>query len=264
MRIRPLPLLLLTSLVAIPALADDVYLVNGRKFEGVVAEASDSQVRIQMQGGTLSLPKDQVLRIEAGDSSLAEYLHRREALRKAPSTRAADWLELARWARSKGLDQAGRESALAAATLDPRLEGLAAVLRAYGYVLDQQVDRWVPYSELMRRRGFVLANGQWITREEQQANLRDQEEERARRYSLQRERERSVREDRLVALTELSIVRDLSRSAAPVYSYPVVAYPVVVAPGYWNGWAGGFEVRPPKPDPNGFIHVPGSLIPGTR
>jgi hypothetical protein len=259
---KRLYLLLLTSLIAIPALADDVYLVNGRKFEGVVAEASETQVRIQMQGGVLSLPKDQVLRIESADSSLAEYLQRKETLKKTPGARAADWLELARWARSKELEQAGRESARPAAALDPKLEGLAPILRTYGYVLDQQTDRWIPHSEFMRRRGFVLANGQWITREEQQAKLREQDEERARRYSLQRERERSAREDRLVTLTELSIVRDLTRSQAPalpVYATPVYAYPVVVVPGYW----GPFNVRPQKPDPNGFMHVPGSLIPGT-
>ena len=38
MQIRPLPLLLLLSLAALPLCADDVYLVNGRKFEGVIAE----------------------------------------------------------------------------------------------------------------------------------------------------------------------------------------------------------------------------------
>src|SRR3954454_19170615 len=99
MQTRSLPplLLLLLSAVAVPAFADDVYLVNGRKFEGVIAETVGSQVRIQMQGGVLSLPQAQVLRIEAGDSNLAEYLQRKEALRKNPSARASDWLELARW-----------------------------------------------------------------------------------------------------------------------------------------------------------------------
>ena len=109
MRTRSLPLLLLCSLVAVPLLADDVYLVNGRKFEGVIAETAGSQVRIRMQGGTLSLPKEQVLRVDAGDSNLAEYLRRKDLLKKNPSTRAADWLELSRWAHGRELDQAGRE-----------------------------------------------------------------------------------------------------------------------------------------------------------
>src|SRR6478672_11644794 len=87
MQIRPLPLLLLLSLVAVPLCADDVYLANGRKFEGVIAETGGGQVHIRMQGGVISLPKEQVLRIEAGDSNLAEYLRRKEALKKNPAAR---------------------------------------------------------------------------------------------------------------------------------------------------------------------------------
>jgi hypothetical protein len=267
MPIRSLPLLLLVTLVAVPALADDVYLVNGRKFEGVVAETTDSQVRIQMQGGTLSLPKEQVLRVETGDSSLAEYLRRKEALKKNPSARAADWLELARWAHGKELDQATRESALAAATLDPKLEGLGPILRGYGYVLDPQLDRWVPYADSMRRRGLVLANGQWITRDEYQARLRAQEEDLARRAFARQAAARAAREDRLAALAELSAVHQLVQQPAPLYPYPIYGssygVPVVVVPGFWGG-GGEPGPRPHhRQDSGGFTHVPGSLIGGS-
>jgi len=64
--------------------ADDVFLKNGRKFEGVIAETTDTQVRIRMQGGVVSLPKSQVLRVESKDSDLSGYLRRKEALRKSP------------------------------------------------------------------------------------------------------------------------------------------------------------------------------------
>lgn len=265
MRTRPL-LLLLLSLLAVPAFADDVYLTNGRKFEGVVAETTDSQVRIQMQGGTLSLPKSQVLRVETGDSSLAGYLRRREALRKDPTARASDWLELASWARGQGLGQATREAALAAAMLDPRLEGLAPILRSHGYVLDEQLDRWIPYEQSMRRQGFVLSNGEWITREEHAIRLRAREEEDARRRALAEERARSARVDRLAALTELTLARELARPAPPAYPFygnPYYGTPVVVIPGFWIPDHG--SMPPPrrhKPDSSKFTHVPGSLIPG--
>jgi len=266
MQIRPLPLLLLLSLVALPLCADDVYLVNGRKFEGVIAETAGSQVRIRMQGGTLSLPKEQVLRVDAGDSNLAEYLRRKDLLKKNPSTRAADWLELSRWAHGRELDQAGRESALAAAALDPKLEGLAPVLRGYGYVLDPQLDRWIPYADSMRRRGFVQVSGQWISREEYQARLQAQEEENARRYAARQEAARAAREDRLAALAELSVVRQLAQPEAPnpysIYGAPYYGYgTVVVSPGF----GGGGHHRPPhgQMGPAGFTHIPGSLIPGS-
>jgi hypothetical protein len=260
MRIRPLPLLLLL-LTAVPVFADDVYLVNGRKFEGVIAETTDSQVRIRMQGGTLSLPKSQVLRVEAGDSNLGEYLRRKEALKKGGSAR--EWLELARWAQGKELGQASRDAALAAADLDPTLEGLAPILRGYGYVLDDQIGRWMPYAESMRRRGFVPYNGAWITGEEYASRLRAREEEEARRHAARQEAARAAREERLAALTELALVRDLNRqnSAPPYPASPFYGTPVVVYPGFWI--LPPHHSRPPKkPDPASFTHVPGSLIPG--
>ncbi|MEO6194169.1 MAG: hypothetical protein ABIS20_14270 [Thermoanaerobaculia bacterium] len=268
MQTRSLPLLLLLSVVAVPAFADDVYLVNGRKFEGVIAETTDSQVRIQMQGGTLSLPREQVLRVDTGDTSLAEYLRRKEELKKSPSTRAADWLELARWAHGKELEQATRESALAAATLDPKLGGLAPVLRGFGYVLDSQLDRWVPYADSMRRRGFMLAGGQWITREEYQAKQRAQEEDQIRHAAVRQEAARAAREDRLAALAEISAVRQLIQPPQPVYPYPAYGsygVPVVAIPGWWSGGGGqGPRPRPPhRQGPAGFTHVPGSLIGGS-
>jgi len=274
MQTRSLPLLLLLSVVAVPAFADDVYLVNGRKFEGVIAETTGSQVRIQMQGGTLSLPREQVLRVDSGDTSLAEYLRRKEELKKNPSTRAADWLELARWAQGKELEQATRESALAAATLDPKLGGLKPILRGYGYVLDPQLDRWVPYADSMRRRGFVLAGGQWITREEYQAKQRAQEEEQIRHAAARQEAARAAREDRLAALAEISAVRQLIQPPQPVYPYPAYGsygLPVAVIPGWWSGGGvvgrGYSRPRPPHhrqgQGPAGFTHVPGSLIGGS-
>ncbi|HEX4497821.1 MAG TPA: hypothetical protein VIE43_19260 [Thermoanaerobaculia bacterium] len=264
MRNRSLPLLFLL-LLAVPAFADDVYLVNGRKFEGVIAETSGTQVRIRMQGGSISLPKDQVLRVEAGDSNLAEYLRRKEALKKSPAAGAADWLELARWARAKELDQATREAALTAATFDPRIPGVAPILRGYGYVLDPQIDRWVSYSDSMRRRGFVLANGQWLTRDELQEKQRAQEEAAARYAAARQEAARAAREDRLAALAEISAARQLAQPDPSLYQ-PFYGNPfyggVVVSPGFFGGDPG---FRPPRrrESSSGFTHIPGSLIGGS-
>lgn len=277
MRTRLLPSLLLLSLAALPLLADDVYLANGRKFEGVIAEATDSEVRIQIQGGVLVLPKNQVARIEAGDSNLAEFLRRREALKKSQG-QAADWLQLSRWAKARQLDQAARESALAAAALDPRLEGLAAGLRGFGYVLDEELDRWVPYADSMRRRGYVEAGGgQWITREEYQARLRAREEEDARYRAARDERSRAAREDRLAALTELMITRELVQYDQPwgpgpytpwgdsIVLYPgyLAAVPPILPPGgiHRPGMNHPGMPRPPHGSTT-FQRVPGSLIPG--
>jgi hypothetical protein len=270
MRVRPLPVLLLL-LTALPVFADNVYLANGRKFEDVMAETTGTQVRIQLQGGVLVLPKSQVLRVEAGDSNLGEYLRRKDALKKSPAARAADWVELARWAQSKQLDQATRESALAAAVLDPRAPGLAPILRGFGYVLDEQLDRWVRYEDLMRRKGFVQANGQWMSREEFQARVRAQADEDARRRADRQEQAREARDERLATLTELALTRQLTQPQAPQsYLGPYAPWgdPVVLLPGFVSSHGRHehrsqelFRLDPDIGSPD-FVHVPGSLIPG--
>ncbi|HVT57197.1 MAG TPA: hypothetical protein VHR45_02255 [Thermoanaerobaculia bacterium] len=179
---------LLGAWLAAPVLADTVYLANGRSFEGVIAEAGDTQVKVQMPGGTITLPRNAVLRIEKSDSSFAAYLRRLEELERASASgaaRAADWLELARWARQNGLAQGSREAALQAAEIDPRLPGLAPVLRGFGYVYDEALDRWIPYADSMRRRGFVQDEGQWISREEHAERLRVRDQERRERWAVQ-------------------------------------------------------------------------------
>jgi hypothetical protein len=281
MRIRCLAALLLGLLSLPPVWADTVYLANGRKFENVIAETTDTEVKIRMPGGSLSLPRNHVLRVESSDSNFSEYLRRKEAIRRGAT--AADWLALARWAKSQGLEHGAREAALAAANLDPQLQGLAPLLRPHGYVLDKQLDRWIPYADSMRRRGFVLSEGQWVSREEQAARLQAQNEElerrRAERAATQAARAtQAVREVEL-ALANLELKERLQRTEEP----PVAGLPVYVYPGYWygpsvppcHGCGTGNGPRPePEPGPppgalphhrprdtHGVFHVPGSLLP---
>jgi hypothetical protein len=271
-------------LLALPAGADTVYLRNGRTFEGVIAETTDSQVRIRMQGGVLSLPRSQVLRVEPSDSDYGEFLRRKGALLQGERTAAGDWLDLARWAKGRGLQQAAREAALEAAALNPRIEGLEPLLRGYGYVLDKDLDRWIPYADAMRRRGFVQANGQWITREEYNARLerqRDQEIARLRAAREAADAARVAREAEL-AVTELELKTERLRSTSespPAYGY--YGMPVYVVPGYFippipappgswhhesphpgNHSVGGGQ-KPYRGGSSSFTHQPGSLIPGS-
>lgn len=272
---NPLALSLLLSLSAVPVFADDVYLANGRKFEGVIAETTDSEVRIQMQGGMLSLPLTQVARVEKGESSLAEYLRRKEALQRDPRALASHWRDLARWAQTQKLQHGTREAALKAAELDPRLDGLGPILRGVGYVYDDQLDRWIPYAESMRRRGFVQANGQWITRQEQEAAIRVQEQEAERRRALREDAARTAREDRLAALTELVLVQEVSRSERRSSGVPLIVSsgffypPLFVDPPHDPDFPGhpghGHHGSGPRPgSPRSVTRVPGSLIPGHR
>lgn len=289
MRTRLLASLLLTgSLLPVAAAADDVYLTNGRKFEGVIAETTDSQVRIRLQSGVISLPKSQVLRVDAKDSDLSGYLVRKEALRRNPDARAKDWLELARWAKEQGLEQATREAALAAAELDPKLEGLEPILRGFRYSFDAQAGRWISYEESMRRRGFVYSGGVWVSREElaERERLREQEIARRRADAEAARAERAARQTELLLATQTALLEETvrSRQQGPYVYTPSYGWPVVVIPGYFpprshcrhgdcgpspgEGNGGGSAPEPPsQPRPardshGGFIRIPGSLIPG--
>lgn len=271
---RTWPLIALSILAPSLGQADTVHLTNGRTFEGVMAEVSGSKVLIRMQGGSLSLPLTQVAKIDRGDSTLQQYLGRKEALTRAETPSAVGWLDLAVWAQGKGLATASREAALTAAQIDPRLPGLENALRPHAYVFESALGRWIPYSDSMRRKGMVLSRGEWVGRAEFEA------EERAREAALERQREqqvearRAARADRLEELATLALVREARRAEAPPAYTPY--YPgIVVMPGYYP-----IPVIPPvatapappvaepqprekpRPQNNTFTRVPGSLIPG--
>ena len=290
MRNRIAPTLLLGLLLTGGAAsADDVYLKNGRKFEGVIAETTDTQVRIRMQGGVVSLPKSQVLRVEAKDSDLSGYLKRKEALRRDPDARAAAWLELARWAKSQGLDQGAREAALTAAALDPKLEGVAEILRSYRYSYDEKAGNWLTYEESMRRRGFVYTGGAWISAAELAERNRQRAEAEAQSARLREaaRAERAARQTEQLLAAQTALLadelreRERERYANPYAPYAGFGWPVVVVPGYFPrpchrgdcgsggggvdhpGGGGGHHNQPSIPNTrSNFIRVPGSLIPG--
>jgi hypothetical protein len=160
------------ALVPAPLRADDVYLKNGRSFTGVVAEVGETQVRIEMPGGSLSLPLSAVDRVEKSGSTFGGFLERKQELLAAEAhargeRHATDWLDLARWAKRNGFTQGAREAALVAAEIDPHVDGLAPILVPMGYVFAQKQDRWVSFEESMRMQGFVQdGNGQWVSREQ--------------------------------------------------------------------------------------------------
>lgn len=238
---------------AAPAAADDVYLANGQVFEGVVARRDGDKVRIRLGHGEMGVPASWVVRIEASETPLAEYLRRKAAL--APGAPAGEWLELARWARSQGLPEGAREAALRAADLDPRLEGLAPILQAAGFVLDEERGAWVTEAQLMASRGYVRMGGTWVSAEALAERRRLDAEERA-------AAERRAREDRLdqvitlLALAQLQEAQeDRERAEVPAYTpygAPLLGAPVAVFPGTFHPGRGAH--RPPRHRPPGDGH----------
>ncbi len=225
----------LSLLAAVSSFADTVYLTNGKSFQDVVAQVSDTQVRIQMPGGEIRVPRASVERVEPKESAYASFLERRAALGRASG--AKDWLMLARWAAANGLDQGARETALRAAQLDPHLEGLASLLRGFGYVYDRDLDRYVSYADEMHRRGLVNDGGVWISRQEQAEQRQAREEDRERQAAFQAAEAARAASDAERQLAELQINQQQGAGGEGVdYSGYTSPYGVTlgVFPGFYS------------------------------
>lgn len=241
--------------------ADVVHLKNGRSIEGIVLEESPDQVMIKVAYGEIGLPRSSILEIERGESALAEYLERREALVQRDAF-ATEWVSLARWADENGLDHSSKEAALVAARLDPGAEGLAPLMRAYGYVYDPDLAVWLTYDESMRRRGFVQIGDRWLSPAEAMAERRAQED-RARQRQEQQRQDRLARAVEMMALARMAEAEENRRRLEETPTYPVGlplygGYPIVVPPGH-RPWPPHRPEPPPgKPDPRPPVEPPGA------
>lgn len=232
---RPFLRMVSSALLLLPAAAaaDRVLLLNGRVLEDVVVEETAEGIRVHVGGGILTLPSGQVLAIEKAPSSVAEFTARAAALRGSSSS-ADEWLELARWARTRSYDFGVRVAALEAAALEPERTEAAILLRPLGYERDPD-GIWVPYDEAMRRRGWVDWQGEWLPPDVAAAKAEAQAAER----EEARRRAADARAERVAALTELKLLSDLSRPEPPAVVYAPV----------WSAWGVPVVPMPPVPAP---------------
>lgn len=228
----------LTFCILIPraAHADIVHLKSGRAMEGVILEESPDRVLLQLPFGEIGLPRSSVLRIDRGRSAFQEFLDLRFELRRSDGT-ASEWLELARWAEQEGLDHSAREATLVAARLNPGLPGLVPAMVALGYDYEENSGVWIRRDELMRRRGYILSNGSWLSPDQVTALRRERESARA----VEMERQR---QDRLARAMEMMVLAQVAqaeesrrlREEAVIVRYGIPlwgGYPVIEAPGPW-------------------------------
>ncbi len=256
MRAAAIILFAVALLIGSPLRGDDVYLTNGKVFEGVIASEEGDRIRVRLSIGELSLPRDSVLEVRKSDSGLAEYLERRQALRRDPGASAREWLELARWADARELEHAWREAVLTAAELDPGLEELRPAMRRLDRVYDPSLDRWRPSTQGAAR--FAAAEERPLPPPPQED--RDGQDTRSRGRGI------TLLEDRLSRSLELLALAEAERASRSVPTQsPVVApvlpfYPVVVS----SGW-----FFPPEQRRGGQAPLPqsptfGNLVPQPR
>jgi hypothetical protein len=145
---------ILSLLLASAASADEVVLKNGSAFSGIVREEGD-RVVVEMDFGTMSFKKVDVRSISRGLDPIHEF---DEKLKAAKDVKGM--LELAGWAREKGLGTRSQELYRKILTLDP---DQAEARKVLGF--EKVNGQWLAGDDLMVARGFVKVSGRWLTKE---------------------------------------------------------------------------------------------------
>lgn len=176
--------------------ADEVVLRNGSVFNGVVREEGD-RVVIEMDFGSMSFKKIDVRSITKGLDPMTEYDQRLKA-----ATDIKGMVEVAAWARAKGLGSRSKDLYTKILTLDP---DQADARKALGY--EKVNGQWLEGDDLMVARGFVKVNGKWLTKETAELLLQQQEAARSELERLALER-RIADQRHEQEMTKIGIERD--------------------------------------------------------
>lgn len=181
----------LTSLLALlflagAAWADEVFLRNGGKLEGVARRNGD-RVVVEMRAGTVTLRTTDVVEIVTGETPLHEYQQRLARVQSNPG--ASAYFDLALWAKSQGLARYVNGLLERVIALEPGHEGARKLL---GQVFHE--GRWMTEPERLAALGFLAIRGRWVTPAEHQAILATEEACQAeRRAAAQRRQNASTR-----------------------------------------------------------------------
>jgi hypothetical protein len=177
---RSSPLFLFLSLLPTVLRADEVFIKGAGSVSGRIVDQNATQVVVDVGGGVVGVPMTRVERIVKAHTALDEYDERARVL----ASRDIDgWRALARWASMRGLEGQARQACeriLAIDANDPEANGVLGFV-----VLDGQ---WVTREEAWRARGFVKFDGEWMLPAEAQLRLDQAAAERADREAAERTR----------------------------------------------------------------------------
>ena len=147
-------------------LGDEVKLRGGGSISGVIVERNETEIKVDIGAGRMTVKMSQVLEIVEGTSPLSAY--RQHAAALGPGD-VEGWRTLGRWASEQGLRAQAREAygkVLAVAPDDPEAN------QAMGRILWE--GRWVSEQEAYRLQGLVEHNGEWMTPDERQYLVDDE------------------------------------------------------------------------------------------
>lgn len=222
----------LLALMASGAAADEFRLVNGRTIEGIERPdpARPDRVVIEVGAGVIELDAKDVLSKSPGRTVLHEYYERWNGVKN--SGKAADFYQLARWAKDNRCPKFVLALCERAVSIDPDHAGARAAL---GH---QRVGgKWMTFEEAQAAKGLVLFEGRWVTAAERELVEKERLEAKERALAAQKERERLREEERQRKLQAVQEYNDwLARESQLPYGYfhrPSWFWPAYYRPYPW-------------------------------
>jgi len=220
---------LMLFLLSSPLLADVVHLKNGGRVEGTVVAKGDSY-EVTHRFGSVLVKKADVASIEKKDSLKDLHAKRRSEIdAKDPD----QLVELGKWCRENGWEAQAVKEFKAALVLDPDHRTAHSAL---GHVYYE--GAWRTERGIMELRGFVLVEGQWVTKEEaERLKTRVAEERRVkafqrklnrlfRRIARGTDKERQRAHDEVVTVAREIGDKNLEKFAGDVKAYYDAAWAI--------------------------------------
>ena len=224
--------LVLIVLAAPAAWADQVFLAGGGVLNGEIVEQTADSLAIEVGPGKMTVPASRVLRVVRSQSDLAVYWQRAGGL---SASDPAGWLELARFAQSRGLLTQAREAYEKVLAADP---GNAAANAALGR---ERVDgQWLEREDAYRARGLVSFDGLWVSPAERAALVAERAaEQRSRELALEASaRAREAEARARAAEADARRAEAAAQAAGSGWSGGDWGY----GPVYGGGYGGGYGV----------------------
>ncbi len=176
------------ALAAAPVLADDVYLKGGGQLTGQIVEQTDDSITVDVGGGTMTVRRASVVRVERSASPLQEY--RAKAAQLAADD-AEGWRALARWASAGVMStMASQAWAKVAAVLPNDPEANQALGRV------SYNGRWVSEDEAYAAQGYVKFEGEWMRPGERSTILAERQAQAKAEEQAHRQREAAAEQEK--------------------------------------------------------------------
>jgi len=224
--------LTIAALGASLAAADEIQLTNGRKLTGKVAKKDANKVVIEVGAGTIVLDAKEVSSVNPGRTAIDEYADKWQSVKD--STKASDFLALAKWAEDNKLTRYSAPLYTKVIALEPENAEARAKLRH-----EKMGGKWLTFEEAQTARGLVMVEDRWITKAEVQMIERRRLEAKERAMAQAEERERRREEERAArqaAIDDYNARLNAALSQLDGYFYsPSFAFTTPYFRPYW--WA---------------------------